>query len=65
MSKLRTINQAYQIIKENDPDTAISKTYLRKILTDGTIKTIRSGNKTLVNMDLIEEYFNSPRGAED
>ena len=59
MDKIRTIDTAYEEIRKNDPDTAISRNYIRQIVRDGTIPSIRQGSKYLVSMQVLEEYIKS------
>lgn len=54
MPKIRTINQAYDEIKTKDPDTAISRYLVRAMVNDGTVPSIKNGNKKLVDMDVLE-----------
>ncbi len=54
MPKIRTINQAYDEIKAKDPDTAISRYLVRAMVNDGTVPSIKNGNKKLVDMDVLE-----------
>lgn len=63
MNQIRTINEAYQQIKTDDPNTALSKHYIRQILTDGTVPTIKCGAKTLVNMELLYEFLYGNRNT--
>lgn len=57
MSKMRTITEAYAHLKESDPDTAITPYGLRRLVVSGKIPCIKSGNKYLLNLDLLEEYL--------
>lgn len=57
MSKYRTIIQAYNEIKANDPDTALSLNYIRTILTDGSVPTIKAGVKVLVDMNVLYNFL--------
>lgn len=59
MDRIRTIDTAYEEIRKNDPDTAISRNYIRQIVRDGTIPSIRQGSKYLVSMQVLEEYIKS------
>lgn len=59
VDRIRTIDTAYEEIRKNDPDTAISRNYIRQIVRDGTIPSIRTGNKYLVSMQVLEEYIKS------
>ena len=59
VDRIRTIDTAYEEIRKNDPDTAISRNYIRQIVRDGTIPSISTGNKYLVSMQVLEEYIKS------
>ena len=59
VDRIRTIDTPYEEIRKNDPDTAISRNYIRQIVRDGTIPSIRTGNKYLVSMQVLEEYIKS------
>lgn len=54
MTKLRTINKAYDEIKARDPDTAISRRMFRDIVRSGMIPSIKNGNRSLVDVDVAE-----------
>lgn len=54
MTKLRTINKAYDEIKAKDPDTAISRRMFRDIVKSGMIPSIKNGNRSLVDVDVAE-----------
>lgn len=56
---LRTIEAAYKDIKDKDENTSISKNFIRRLVIQGDIPTIRSGNKYLINMPQLEEYLNN------
>lgn len=59
VDRIRTIDTAYEEIRKNDPDTAISRNYIRQIVTEGLIPSIRQGSKYLVSMQVLEEYIKS------
>ncbi len=59
MCKIRSIKQAADYFKELDPDTQITEYTLRKLVSSGTIPSVKSGNKNLVNLDQILEVFSS------
>ena len=63
LKRIRTIAEAYKMIKEEDPDTAISKSYVRSIIPylPGTIKR---GNRWLIDYDELVEYLNDPERDE-
>lgn len=45
--KLRSVQQLFQMIKEADPDTAVSEYLIRKLLYEGYVPTVQCGNKAL------------------
>ena len=51
MCKIRSIKQAADYFKQLDPETQITEYTLRKLIADGTIPSIKTGNKHLVNLD--------------
>lgn len=62
MNRLRTISKAYEEIKRQDPDTCISRWFLRQLITGGAIPATRAGDKWLVDMSDIEAYFSDTAG---
>lgn len=58
MTKMRLITEAYKMIKEEDPGSALTLNHLRAIVKSGKIPTLKSGRKTLVNYDALIEYIN-------
>lgn len=60
--RLRTIGTAYREIVENDPDTAISQWFIRKLVTEGAIPSEKSGNKYIIDLDKLEEYLDENTG---
>ena len=59
MDKMHTIEGAYKEIKEQDPDTAITKYRIRKTVTEGYVPSRKAGNKYLVNVAKLLGYFAS------
>lgn len=57
MCKIRSIKQAADYFREVDPDTQITEYTLRKLISDGIVPAIKSGNKSLVNLDQILNIF--------
>jgi hypothetical protein len=53
--RFRTIEEAYNIIRTNDPDTALSKEFFRELCRDGVLDCLSSGNKRIVDIDTMEE----------
>ena len=56
--RMRTIDQAAAWIQETDPETAFTKTALRRLVTTGQLPgVVRIGQKYLVNLDVLEAYL--------
>jgi len=60
MAKYRTINQAYECLKELDADTAITMHALRKLVVSGRIPSMRVGKKYLIDLDILSGYLKVP-----
>lgn len=58
MSRMRTIDQAHAWLVETDPETAITKTGLRRLVTSGQLPSVRIGNKYLLELGQVEQYMN-------
>ena len=66
MPRMRTIDQAMLMLTEADPDTAITKTALRRLVTTGKLPgVVMVGQKYLINMDLLEAYLSGGVAAEE
>lgn len=60
---MRTIEQVYEYIKANDPDTALTENAIRRLVTTGKIETVKAGTKYLINMDMFFDYLSNQRGS--
>lgn len=61
--KLRTIEQTAAHLKEIDPDTALTKNAIRVMVKDGTIPSVRAGNKYLIDLDRLEDVLGEKMGV--
>lgn len=57
MSRIRSIDDAYKLLVEEDPDTAVTKYFIRKLVTEGTIPSFKTGNKHLLDVDVLHSYL--------
>ena len=64
MTRLRTINKAYDEIKAKDPDTAVSRRMFRDIVKSGIIPSIARGNRSLVDVDVAESCLLNMAGSK-
>lgn len=65
MPRMRTIDEAYSYIKTKDPDSALRKYALRCIVIEGTIPSVKVGNKYLVNLDTLEAFLAGEVGPSE
>lgn len=64
--RMRTIEQAAGYIKSIDPETAFTKTALRRAVISGELPSIRVGLKYLVALENIDAYLlGHPERMED
>lgn len=54
---MRTIDNMMAIIKAQDPNTALTKTALRRFVVTGTIPSVKVGNKYLIALEDVEEFL--------
>ena len=54
---MRLIKDAFEQLKNDDPDTDITLYALRTIVKSGLVPTVRLGRKVLINYNSLLEYF--------
>lgn len=57
--RMRTLDQAVTYFKDQDPDTALTWSALRRMILSGQIPHVAVGNKRLVDLDVIEDCLYS------
>ena len=57
MLKMRTIDQLAAYIRELDPDTALTKTALRRLVISGQIPCRKIGQKYIVSIEAVTDYL--------
>lgn len=57
MTRMRTVDQAAAWLLENDPETAVTKTALRRLVTTGQLPSVRIGSKYLVDLGTLEKFL--------
>ena len=57
MPRIRTLSEAYTHIKEMDPDTAVTKNALRRMVVSGQVPCFKAGKKYLLDIDILFEYL--------
>ncbi|SHH87202.1 DNA-binding protein [Desulfosporosinus lacus] len=65
MAKMRTIKQAIQTIKEQDPGSCFSEWWLRQLVKSGKLKCHRAGNRYLIDLDSLSQFLENPPITEE
>ena len=61
MSRLRTLTETYNHIKENDAETAVTPSALRRMVVSGQIPCVKVGKKYLIDLDVLFEFLKGTR----
>lgn len=63
LPRMRTLDECYRELKELDPNTAVSKYFVRRLAISGVIPTVQCGCKRLINLDGLIEYLQTPQST--
>lgn len=55
--RMRTIDQCADYLKATDPETALTKTALRRLVTTGAVPSVKVGKKYLIALENIDAYL--------
>ena len=58
---LRSIKKAFDIIKQNDPDTCVTVHTIRVWCKENKIKNLHAGTKILVDVESLINYIEGKR----
>lgn len=59
--RIRTIEEAYKEIVKMDPDTKVTKYFIKTLVMSGIIPSIQVGKKKrLINIDLLLDMLSNP-----
>lgn len=61
--RLRTAEGALEIIKGEDPDTAVTLRHVRRLIATGAVPHVPVGRKKLVNVDRLLAYLEGETSA--
>ena len=56
--RMRTIRQALELIKQEDPDTGLNYNIINNLCKNNLVHTVMMGRKYLVDLDDLINYFN-------
>lgn len=51
IARMRTINEALALIRQQDPETAVTYNFIRKLLDGDRVRHFRSGSRYILNFD--------------
>lgn len=57
MAKIRTIEKAFDEIKRLDPETCITKHFIKNLIINGDIPYRKTGNRFLIDVDDVMIYM--------
>ena len=57
MRRMRTICEAADFLREVDPQTAVTRTGLRRLVTSGQIPSVRVGTKYLLDLETLDAFL--------
>lgn len=56
--KLRSVDETYNLLISCDPETAITKSGLRRLIANGTLPCVKVGRNIKLNVDKVIEILN-------
>lgn len=59
MGRIRTISETLQMLKADDPETSLSEFLIRKLANGYKIRSIKTGNKVLIDYDSLIAFLKS------
>lgn len=59
MPRMRSIPEAHEWLKEQDPGTKVTKGLLRNLVRDGVIPHMMMGHKLLIDLNTLPDYLNA------
>ena len=57
MSRIRSIDDSHKIVVDADPDSAVTPYFIRRLVVEGIIPSFKTGNKYLIDVDVLLEYL--------
>ena len=63
--RLRTVPKAVALLREEDPDTPLSEKIMHRLIKQGYIPTVHSGNKLYIDVDRVPEYLTAAMQAKE
>ena len=55
--RMRVAEKAVQMIRDEDPDSGVTLSYVRRLIREKVVPVVQVGNKKLVNVDALYAYL--------
>lgn len=59
VARMRTARQVGEYFKQQDPETSFTEYHVNRLIKSGALPVFKSGNKRLINLDMLIQYLNS------
>lgn len=59
ISRMRTVKGIVEHFKAEDKESPVNEYMIRRLIKQKKVPVLYAGNKALINLDLLIEYFNS------
>lgn len=63
--RMRTLDAAFDYVKQGDPETSLTKYALRQAVITGKLPSVKAGKKYLVNLDILEKWLEGGNTASE
>ena len=57
LPRMRTITETIKLLREQDPDTCLTETALRRMVISGELPSVRVGKKYLLDIDRVGDHL--------
>ena len=65
MVRMRVLNELYAELKSIDPQTNVSKHFIRQLAISGKVPVVQVGRKRLISLDGVIDFLNNSSNIED
>jgi len=62
LTRFRLLPECYSEVLRLDPGTSISRNFIRKLAISGSVRTVYSGNRRLIDLDDLLRVLNEVDG---
>lgn len=61
MARIRTIDKAFEEIRQADPNTCLTKYRIRQLVLNGDIPSQKAGNRYLFDLDRLIDFLDGKK----